>query len=438
MEDTKQTKQAMQPKKIVILILGVIVLIVLGVAGIIFCSHYFSYCSRNTRALEKRLSALHQEDQSKGKVQELVDLEYDTLYVFEPYDSKVVMERKIGFTSAILEDGFDETCMNYLFVKDNEEVAYLFGRPENIGYSINLKSGAYQKGQIDKMVYEVQTRKAGNSYGKEKTYQDYNFYFEDTIEQKTETVMVQTGNAVNAVPVGEAVTIDLSGEGAVQIEYNVVTTEDSEVVETFTIDGKDFKGQLDEIGMITPSRSNYYIVDLVTADNFKEIALYDEGPSGDPETHFFRYQGGRLIHLGSITDYPDSATCHFQNQGSSQGEIVASFRLSLLQTWFAQGYWKLKGNNQLVFEEQVIYYPIMEYTAQLLCELPVYEEMDKESKSYIMEPGEVTFQATDNKNWVQIKDKTGILGWFYVENYDTIADVGLSAEETFANLQIYD
>lgn len=433
----KETEGMEQVKKVLIRIICGAAGIALLTAAVLFAYRYFSPCSTNTRTLEAVLSKAGLDGVQNGSVGDLLVLDYDKLYVFAPYENKERMELKLGFKTSVLKESVSENMLNYMFVKDGRPAAYLYGYPESIGYCINLKSGAYLKSQLDEMKYEVQTIDVGNSIGKEKTYQDYNFYFKDTIEQPASSVVVQSVNAAMSVPMGEEITVRLTGEGTETIRYSVSEDKDgSRRIEEFSINGKDFSKELKD-RIMKPNMEKFYIIDLVADDDYKEIAIFDEGPSWDPETHFFRYHNGRMVYLGSITDYPDSDTCHFQNAGNSQGEIVASFRLNILQTWFAQGYWKLNKNNYLEFQEQSVYYPIREYTAELLQELTVYEDRNLESVSFQMQPGKVSFLATDNKNWVQIEDKNGAQGWFYIEGYDTIADVG-SISEVFEGLEIYD
>lgn len=417
----------------------------------IFGAKYFSVNSRNTRALEQALTQT--EEAEKGKVAELLNVDYDTLYVFAPYEDKNRMENKIGFSAGILSESISESQMNYLFVKDKKAAGYLSGLPENIGYCINLQPGQYSREELETMHYEVKTREVGNSYGKEKTYQDYNFYYEDEIENRKDSVIVQSTHAVTEVPVGDEITVDLDGSGVKTVKYAVTVgqkevtedkTEEEQLgtvpdahVREFTIDGVDFAKKLSELGIVlqVPGTDCFYIVDLDIADSYKEIAIYDErGADDEPVTYFLRYENGRLGLVGSITDNPVSETCHFQNDGGKNGEIIARFKLSILKDWYAQGYWKLSGGGKLSYASQAVYYPIGIYEAELLCELPAYREADKGGERFIVKPGKVTFTATDNKNWVQLETQDGISGWFYVEKYDTIADVGKKAEEVFSFL----
>ena len=43
---------------------------------------------------------------------------------------------------------------------------------------------------------------------------------------------------------------------------------------------------------------NKRIVDIDTSDSYKEIAVYDAGPSGDPNVIFYRYADNKLSEIG--------------------------------------------------------------------------------------------------------------------------------------------
>lgn len=421
----------------------------LAAAGIIFCARFFSGCNVNTRALEKALTEEIKEgmDNAEGKVSDIIKLDYDKLFVFGPYQSKEGMVEQLGFTSGMLRESVDETMLNYVFVKGKKIVAYFYGYPSELGYCINLVSGEYSKEQIDNMQYEMEVRDVGNSSGTERKYNDYNFYLEQQIEPVSENVVVQTNNVLIAVPVGEEVAMDLDGKGLSNIKYSVDQKDDMKYeVGEFIIGGVDYAGKLKDLGvsMQNPESTNYYIVDLAEDDGYNEIALLDNGEDGIPRTHFFRYRNSRLVYLGSISDFPESGTCHFQNQGDTQGEIVASFPLAILQTWYAEGYWILNDNSRLEFRPQSVYYPYIhkdyesEHPVRLTRKLMLYKEMDRESMAVEVEPGIVSFIATDNKNWVQLEHADGGQGWFYLnEEGEVEIDADgtlLPKDEVFENL----
>lgn len=136
-----------------------------------------SLLSKNTRYLEELLTDENNftEGAKEGSVKDLIKLNYDKVFVFGPYESVEVMEEKIGFKSSKLIQGLSEGTNNILFVKDNKEIAYLFGHPSNSGYYIDIPTGDYTKLEIDKMTYTMEGRDLGNSSGAPKTYIYYKF-----------------------------------------------------------------------------------------------------------------------------------------------------------------------------------------------------------------------------------------------------------------------
>lgn len=149
------------------LTIAIIVVFVIAVR----ISEYYSLVSKNTRNLEMILSENITSGRSEnGNLKDLITLDYDKMYVFEPYQSISEMEKQIGFKYSKLKEGISEGIINILLVKDNKAIAYLFGYPSNTGYYLEIPSGEYTKSQIDKMTYSIKERHVGNSYGTPKTY----------------------------------------------------------------------------------------------------------------------------------------------------------------------------------------------------------------------------------------------------------------------------
>ncbi|HKM00098.1 MAG TPA: SH3 domain-containing protein [Mobilitalea sp.] len=181
------------------------------------------------------------------------------------------------------------------------------------------------------------------------------------------------------------------------------------------------------VNILTMSHVGYYILDIDISDSYREIAILDEGPSSDPETHFFRYTGNELIYYGVITDFPENST--FRMGGD--GKILARKRLNILQTWWADATWKL--NEEEVLEEQMseFYYPY-QYEAgdntinHAKEDLKLFQVPDRKSASVTIKKGEVIkLTSTDNLNWIEITSESGTKGWFYFqEGYKVILPRG--------------
>jgi hypothetical protein len=155
---------------------------------------YNSLVSKNTRNLELILSKNSPSglDATNGDVKDLISFDYDTMFIFEPYQTVDEMEKQIGFKYSKLKQGLSEGITNILFVKDNKVAAYLFGYPSNTGYFIEMPYGEYEQPQINTMIYIMEERHVGNSYGPPKTYINYNLIDIVYIEKQYEKNRIVT------------------------------------------------------------------------------------------------------------------------------------------------------------------------------------------------------------------------------------------------------
>jgi hypothetical protein len=244
------------------------------------------------------------------------------------------------------------------------------------------------------------------------------------------------------IPVGAECTADLNKDGSNDsILYSVDTTKTTnhQSIISLKINNTEYEDKLfGELGFYMDNANIewYYIVDIDKSDNFKEIAILDEGPSGDPETYFLRYDGQKLIYIGSVPDFPNTPNCKIMGNGT----VAAGCGLKILQTWSAPMKWKLDENGCLKVVHEDMYYPY-NYTAELVPELlkdfSVYIKPDlKADKISISAGSMVTFIATDNEHWVCLKTEDGKEGWFYMADYSNILINGKPVESTliFKNL----
>jgi len=70
--------------------------------------------------------------------------------------------------------------------------------------------------------------------------------------------------------------------------------------------------------------------------------------------------------------------------------------------------------------------------------LPIYENLGDTDPYTNLEPQEVIFLSTDNKNWCQIEGKDGIKGWFRIESFFYIPNLQKDVQEVFDNLSMAD
>ena len=72
------------------------------------------------------------------------------------------------------------------------------------------------------------------------------------------------------------------------------------------------------------------IIDLDSRDSYVEVAIFDDGPSGDPNFSFFRYDGKELYSLGSIDRY---ALMDGQGKFISWFHIANYFKPQFFSAW---------------------------------------------------------------------------------------------------------
>lgn len=94
---------------------------------------------------------------------------------------------------------------------------------------------------------------------------------------------------------------------------------------------------------------NFYLVDLVKDDQFIEIAIYDDGPSGDPKTTFYRYDGNRIYEIGTFdTDISaeDSMHSYYGNvMTDGKGNFIPPNNIAkFISPNIVNGYYSLEDN----------------------------------------------------------------------------------------------
>jgi hypothetical protein len=247
-----------------------------------------------------------------------------------------------------------------------------------------------------------------------------------------------------AVPVGSETSADLDGNGTPETIYYAADSDDEEnPVHSLSVNGTEYKKGLinngtDDTCIYFPDCTNYYIVDLDASDSYKEIAIQDFGPSDDPTTFFFRYDGKSLKCLGYVTDLLSSESCTLDHAGT----VHARLRLSLLQTWFTTGAWSVQGD-ALQLAPQDLYTPWFYDGTTDFSEAPqvtiaksvkVYADRDTSSSAETWEPSDalVTFPATDNAEWVEI-ERGGKTGWIHITDFCVLDNDGETDATTVFN-----
>lgn len=209
----------------------------------------------------------------------------------------------------------------------------------------------------------------------------------------------------------------------------------------------------DYIYLSCPVQDVFYITDIAQdhedygdSNDGLEIAILDEGPSDDPITHFFKYNGD-LVYVGEISGFP------FKDYGNGivdkdepvgldgfthQNGVYGTITTNLIETAYVDAYyWYDKQNWEFKHTLVGMYNYRGSRPHQLYVELPVYYSMSEDAPTIIMQPqAQVYFIKTDNKEWIFIRSKDGVEGYIHVEN-GKITNIGLPAEEVFSDLWFF-
>ena len=211
--------------------------------------------------------------------------------------------------------------------------------------------------------------------------------------------------------------------------------------------------ELFDIYLTNPVQDVFYITDIAQDDedfggsnDGYEIAILDEGPSDDPVTHFFKFDG-TLKYVGAVPGFPfEDYGNGIANKGKKSGldgfthqnGVYCTITTNLIETAYIDAYyWYNKAN--WAFKEMEVGLHNYRYSRphELYEELPVYYSMDEAAPTITMQPQEeVYFIQTDNKEWIFIRSKDGVEGYIHVED-GKITNLGLPAEEVFSDLYFF-
>lgn len=162
------------------------------------------------------------------------------------------------------------------------------------------------------------------------------------------------------------------------------------------------------------------------------LVLYEDGPSGDPYTTFYRYQDGKIEEAGSFGE--DIRACVIGTDGAISGSI----RCDIMQTNRIHVKWQQNAEGNIEQIPQDIYEFTYVFDVELKTDLPVYKEPGSR-ESFTITPQTVRLvQLTSDYGWVQLETLNGERGWFKVEGIGTVTDLDKDATSVFDGLQFYD
>lgn len=193
-----------------------------------------------------------------------------------------------------------------------------------------------------------------------------------------------------------------------------------------------------EGSMIDPM---FKVVDILNTDKYLEIAISEEGPSGDFATIFYRYDGMNLKELNKISGflgkYPGSDTLGSVIIDHS-GILRTKSRGEILHTWYYDDSYLLNEKDVLVRVKQDSYE--MNTEVEVIKEITLKNAKESDDAGITLKVAEkVTIDQTDNISWCRVTNSEGETGWFEVKNfYEIVGYEGMNADEFFLGLNFAD
>ncbi|MCH5344387.1 MAG: hypothetical protein J1E64_10125 [Acetatifactor sp.] len=283
-------------------------------------------------------------------------------------------------------------------------------------------------------------------------------------------VLIAPDSTIERLMQGSVVSVDLDGDGNQEV---LTVSSESSAEEPSFIGGEDlpeiqvsdqvFTGQyLYELGCYgeNPDWESWYLFDIDVNDSYKEIGLYFDGPSGDPQTYLFRFAEGQLINLGSFYICPYSYFDEkIQITVPGDGTITGVGRVDLVETNFATRMWKLKEADEpdaYLEEVPLEVYELAQYDRTMGIgvittrqEIAVYADKSLDAAGVSISEGtEVAFlrfhvsawgeDAWPEEGWMELTWGDGQTGYFFWSGYGedgvTTPDGSFLAEDLFMNL----
>lgn len=237
----------------------------------------------------------------------------------------------------------------------------------------------------------------------------------------------------------EAAREDLNGDGAAeQIRCQVTEQEIGETLCMIIVNGETYsanelvRSQSEGI-MTNPSMDCFFISDILEGDGRLEIAVLDEGPSDDPVTYFFQYDG-TLSCIGMVPGIPFADLNGGLNGFNGLGNIAGEATVDLIETACLQDTRWYDGSR--IVDLGIMWYDFLPDAAHELYEdLPVRCEWEETSApGVIPAQKEVFFLGTDRERWILVKGKDGSQGYMLVED-GNVVELNKPAQEVFSGLQ---
>ncbi len=171
---------------------------------------------------------------------------------------------------------------------------------------------------------------------------------------------------------------------------------------------------------------DFTIVDIDTADTYKEIAISADGPSSDYSTTFFAYDGQRLFKVGRVSGILSEI------KFNQQGGLSTITRANILDTWFFRDDYKLSSGHTLANVPKSFYdreHYKGEMQVSILKDISMQKSPTDSTLAFRLKKGDkITMLGCDNVKWCALSNAKGAKGWFELVDYNQMAIGGFSDE----------
>ena len=159
------------------------------------------------------------------------------------------------------------------------------------------------------------------------------------------------------------------------------------------------------------------------------LAIYDDGPSGDPQTMLFAYRNGEVKMVGEFYQHIEDVRIEKDIIHAKQGAYP-------IQTDRIYCQYVMSTDGILTFVEQETYDFTGLNDIKLLVELPVHSAPGSEDVIYI-KPQMVHFTKTDKtQKWVYVEGEDGTGGWMLVGTFGWVNELKKDSREVFEGLNM--
>ncbi|MDE7272741.1 MAG: M56 family metallopeptidase [Lachnospiraceae bacterium] len=160
------------------------------------------------------------------------------------------------------------------------------------------------------------------------------------------------------------------------------------------------------------------------------LVLYEDGPSGDPYTHLYRYENNQLLEAGGFAD--DIRLCEI----SPEGVITGAIRQDVVQTDWITMRWQLGPGGMLEEIPQEFYEFQNGNWVDLVENLPLHPSIGSAETFTIPSSQSLRFlQTSADWNWVLIETSDGQQGWLQIEHFE-VTDLQKNVMDVFSGLHM--